>query len=116
MNVTLAIANAEGSAVLPHLARSTCFVVLNIEDGHVTARSERPRGADQCGDHRTFVEMLEGCQAVICGAIGQGAADSLEAHGIKPMVVARPMSMEEALQHYLAGTLPTTGERECLCG
>lgn len=116
MNTTLAIATADGVNVSPHLARATLFSVLTIADGCVEARADRARETDQCGNHRTFVEMLDGCRAVICGGIGQGAVNALEAHGIKPLVVAGAMTMEEALARYLAGDLPTTDARVCLCG
>jgi predicted Fe-Mo cluster-binding NifX family protein len=60
--------------------------------------------------------MLSGCQAVICGGIGQGAADALEANGIEPVVTAGKHSVDEAIALYLAGSLTTTHERICLCG
>ena len=116
MNTTLAIATTDGVNVCAHLARSTSFVVLTIENGLVSSRAVRSRAADQCGNHRTFVELLEGCSAVVCGGIGQGAVDSLEAHGIQPLVAAGALSIEEALERYLAGSLATTNERVCLCG
>jgi hypothetical protein len=68
------------------------------------------------GNHRTFTELLEGCSAVICGGIGQGAVNSLAAAGVQSIVLAAPMSIEAAAAGYLAGSLVTTEERVCLCG
>jgi len=59
--------------------------------------------------------MLSGAQAVICGGIGQGAADSLAANGIEPLVVSGARSIDEAVNQYLAGSLSTTADRVCLC-
>ena len=62
------------------------------------------------------MEMLEGCRAVICGGIGQGAYDSLVRNGIEPVVTPETITIEDAVAQYLAGTLKTTDERVCLCG
>ncbi len=115
MNSRIAIATTDGVSVCEHLARSAAFVVLEVEDGRVVSRAVRNRASDRCGNHKSFVEMLEGCNAVICGGIGEGAFDSLAKHGIRSIVTAGPQSIEDAAAKYLAGTLPTSGERVCLC-
>ncbi|HYW43422.1 MAG TPA: NifB/NifX family molybdenum-iron cluster-binding protein [Bryobacteraceae bacterium] len=115
-SIRLGIATADGLSVCDHLARSTSFLILELEDGRVASGTVRTRSTGQCGHHKTFVDLLDGCQAVVCGGIGQGAVDSLTAHGIEPLVVTGPMSIDDALKHYLAGTLPMTAERVCLCG
>jgi predicted Fe-Mo cluster-binding NifX family protein/Fe-S-cluster containining protein len=111
----IALATADGFSVADHLARSTGFVVLDIENSAVQSRSLRNRASEACGNHATFVEMLEGCGAVICGGIGAGAWNSLTANGIRPIVLAGPLSLEDAAAGYLAGTLATTEDRVCLC-
>jgi predicted Fe-Mo cluster-binding NifX family protein len=112
----LAAGTADGISVCGHLARSAAFLIFEIEDGRIAARGTRTRITDQCGNHRTFIEMLAGCRAVICGGIGQSAYDSLARNGIEPVVAAQPISAEDAVAQYLAGTLATTDERVCLCG
>jgi predicted Fe-Mo cluster-binding NifX family protein len=112
----LAVATTDGSSVCDHLARSAAFVILEIENGKVVSRSVRSRGTDSCGQHRSFVELMSGCQTVICGGIGQSAANALAASGIEAAVLAMPLSIEEAAAGYLAGTLVTTEEHVCLCG
>ena len=111
----LAIATSDGVHIAEHLARSTGWVVLDIEGGEVLSRTMRLRGGEDCGNHTTFVGMLTGCDAVICGGIGEGAASALSAAGIEPLVAARPLTVEQALREWLAGTLATTLERVCLC-
>ena len=112
----IAIGTADGMSVCDHLARSSAFVVLEIEDGRVASRTVRDRRTDTCGNHASFVEILKGCTAVLCGGIGQGAAVSLAAHGTEPVVLADRHTIDDAVTQYLAGKLVTTNDRVCLCG
>jgi predicted Fe-Mo cluster-binding NifX family protein len=116
MHSTIAVATADGLSVGEHLARSASFVVMDVEDGRIVSRAVRHRESDSCGNHKSFVEMLEGCDGVICGGIGQGAWNALTAHGILPIVAAGKHSIDEAIGQYLAGSLATTDEKVCLCG
>ena len=111
----IAVGTTDGVSVCDHLAHSAAFVVLEVQDGRVTSRMVRERGTDACGNHASFVEMLEGCAAVLCGGIGLGAADSLAAHGIEPVVALEKHSIDEAVTLYLSGQLVTTTGRVCLC-
>jgi predicted Fe-Mo cluster-binding NifX family protein len=114
----IAIATADGVTVCDHLARASAFVVVEVNSGVAGARTTRERGAEACGNHATFVEMLAGCGAVICGGIGQGAVDSLAAHGIRALVspAAAGTGIDDALQAWMGGRLATSDERACLCG
>ncbi len=111
----IAVGTADGQSVCDHLARSSAFVVLEVQDGRVLSKTVRVRDTGACGNHRSFVEILEGCRAVLCGGIGQGAYDSLAAHGIEPLVVAGKCSVDDAVERYLSGRLSTTTDRVCLC-
>ncbi len=111
----IAIATSDGISVSDHLAVSSAFLLLEIEDGAITSGAYRTRATGACGDHAGFVELLNGAQVVICGGIGQGAADTLAAHGIEPLVVAAGQSIDDAVNQYLAGSLAISAERVCLC-
>lgn len=118
MEVTrIAIATADGVSVCDHLARSAAFVVVEVTAGVPAARVTRARGTEACGNHATFVEMLAGCDAVICGGIGEGAAVSLAKHGIRALVspAAAGSPIDDALQAWMEGRLATSDERVCLC-
>src|ERR1035437_870935 len=118
MQVTrIAIATADGVSVCDHLARSAAFVVVEVNSGVPGARVVRARGTEACGNHATFVEMLAGCDAVICGGIGEGAAVALAAHGIRGLVAptAAGSPIDDALQAWIEGRLATSDERVCLC-
>lgn len=119
MQVTrIAIATSDGVSVCDHLARSAAFIVVEWRDGVPGARTVRTRGTGACGNHASFVQMLAGCDAVICGGIGGGAAESLAAHGIESLVSheAAGRSIDEALRAWAEGRLATSDERVCLCG
>jgi predicted Fe-Mo cluster-binding NifX family protein len=111
----IAIATTDGISVCDHLARSTAFLILEIQDGAIVSGTFRSRSTDTCGNHAGFLEMLDGANAVICGGIGQGAFDSLAAHGIEALVLDGPHSIDEAVNRFLAESLSLTGERVCLC-
>jgi predicted Fe-Mo cluster-binding NifX family protein len=113
---SIAIGSADGISVCGHLARSASFLILEIDDGQVISREVRVRGDDQCGRHKTFVDLMQGCRAVLCGGAGQGAVDALAKAGVQVVVLARPMRVEDAVRGYLDGSLETTGARVCLCG
>jgi predicted Fe-Mo cluster-binding NifX family protein len=110
----IAVATADGVSVSDHLARSSAFVVVDLASGERTVRA---RGNEACGNHATFVEMLAGCDAVICGGIGQGAAVSLAGHGIAALVAPSwaGKTIDEALVAWKEGRLATSDERVCLC-
>src|SRR5438309_708286 len=109
----IAIATSDGVSVCDHLARAAAFVIVGVAEGREVARSLRTRGAGACGNHATFVEMLSGCSAVICGGVGEGAAVSLAAHGVAalvaPSAVGRPI--DDALRAWVDDRLATSGER-----
>lgn len=111
----IAIGTTDGVSVCDHLARSSAFVVLEVEDGRIVSKAVRERFSDRCGNHASFVELLEGCAAVICGGIGQGAFDSLRRAGIEPLVAADRHTVDDAAALYLAGKLRVTDARVCLC-
>jgi len=118
MQVTrIAIATADGVSVCDHLARSAAFIVVEVNSGMPGARTARARATEACGNHATFVEMLAGCDAVICGGIGQGAAVSLAAHGIRTLVSPSSVGtkIDEAVRAWIEGRITTSDERVCLC-
>src|ERR1035437_3128451 len=98
MNSTrIAIATTDGISVCDHLAQSSAFLILEIQDGAITSGTFRTRSNEACGNHASFVDMLSGASAVICGGIGQGAADSLAASGIEPLVIGGNHSIDDAV-------------------
>jgi len=112
----VAIGTSDGESVCGHLARSAAFVVVEVEGGEVRSGHMRVRATDQCGNHKAFTEVLAGCSAVVCGGIGTGAYEALVRARIRPLVLKESLSLKQAVSGFLAGTLPLTDERVCLCG
>lgn len=110
-----AIGTTDGVMLCGHFASSAAFIVLDVEDGRIIAKSIRERGSGACGCHKSFLELLEGCQSVLCGGISQSMDDLLSSHGIEPVVSAVQHPVEEAVALYLDGKLKTTTERICIC-
>src|SRR5580700_10135187 len=97
----IAIATVDGISVCDHLARSTSFLILEIHEGAIVSGTFRSRATDTSGNHAVFLEMLAGAHAVICGGIGQAAAEMLAANRIEPLVLTRPHSIDEAVNGFL---------------
>ena len=112
----IAVATSDGLSVCSHLARSTGFLILEVDNGVIRSRTYRSRATDTCGKHASFGELLAGTSAVICGGIGQGAADFLSGLGIDSLVVTGNHSIDDAVNRYLAGSLELSDARVCLCG
>jgi predicted Fe-Mo cluster-binding NifX family protein len=113
MNPTrIAIATIDGISVCDHLARSTAFLILEIHDGAIVSGTFRSRPTDTCGNSAGFLELLAGANAVMCGGIGQGASDLLAAHGIEPLILDGPYSIDEAVNAFLAGAIKLSRERD----
>jgi predicted Fe-Mo cluster-binding NifX family protein len=110
----IALATIDGISICDHLARSTAFLILEIQDGAIVSGTFRSRPTDTCDNHAGFVDMVAGAQAVICGGVGQGAVDTLAAHGVETLVLEGPHSIDDAVNRFLAGSLKLGGERVCL--
>ena len=110
----IGVATTDGISVCEHLARSTAFLILQVEDGAITSGKFRCRPADSCGTHAGFVDMLAGADAVICGGIGERPADVLTAHCIEPLVFVGAHSIDQAVNKFLDGRLALGSERVSL--
>jgi predicted Fe-Mo cluster-binding NifX family protein len=113
---TLAVACTDGPLVADHLARASRFLLYSVAGGQATFASTVERGADECGNHRSFTDLLAGCDAVLCGGVGQGAVNALADTGTRTIVLDRPYTAQDAVAAYLTGTLEVSDARVCLCG
>jgi predicted Fe-Mo cluster-binding NifX family protein len=100
----IAIATTDGISVSDHLALSTAFLILEIQDGAIVSGTFRSRPTDTSGGHAGFVEMLAGARAVMCGGMSDAQADLLATEGIDTMIVEGPHSIDEAVNGFLAGS------------
>jgi len=111
----LAIGTTDGAMLCGHFALSSAFIILDIEDGRIISQTIRERGSGACGNHKSFLELLQDCRAVLCGGISQAMEQMLSSHGIEPVVSAVKHPVDEAAALYLNGRLQTTSERICIC-
>ena len=65
-------------------------------------------------NHATMADVLHDCEAILCLGMGWRAAEALKACGIEPLMVQTDLPAHEAVEAYLAGSLPT-GKGFCRC-
>jgi len=128
MKVAVASDNAVGIA--DHFGRSSCFIIFELQDGVIKgteiranrhtafARGECPGDEHEPHahnhDHAGIVGLLKDCEAILCHGMGWRAAEELKANGIRALMVAAPLSAEQAVRAYASGTLEVSGEH-CGC-
>jgi len=131
----IAVATEDGVSVSQHFGRSAGFVVFDANDGQISEgefRTNRhtPHAQGICGiDHHTsghahghsghshagIVDLLQDCQVVLCGGMGAGAAQSLTARGIRPIVTSGVDSARDAVAQYVRGELNLNAPGFCGC-
>lgn len=120
----IAVPSDDGMQIAEHFGRSACFIIFEIDENKVTNKEIRSNihggehhgechGAGQHGhvyghNHAGMGETLQDCEAILCRGMGGGAASALKAVGIEPFMVQTQLSAQEAVEAYLAGTLPTS--------
>lgn len=115
----------DGKTISRHFGRAAYYLVIEVEDGEVLGREMREKMGhthfvsqdshqDHGGEHGTspeshtkhlsMAETISDCKALICGGMGRGAYQSMEAIGITP-IVTQMSDIEAALLAYLEGGL-----------
>ena len=126
----IAVATIDGIALSQHFGQSKGFVVFDVEDSTVRSRELRtnadtPHNQGICNHdgenapaahgHAGIFELLGGCSVVLCGGMGGGAAQSMLANGIKPVILPGERSADDAVAIFISGTLPVAGAGFCNC-
>ena len=126
----IAVPSDDGTFIAAHFGRSASFLVFEVEDGKIVGNEVRTnvqggaqhvecQGAGADGhahghNHATMGEALQDCEAILCLGMGWRAAEALKAFGIDPLMVQTELPAVEAVEAYLAGSLPT-GTGFCRC-
>lgn len=101
----------ENGEIFQHFGHTELFRIYDVEDGKVTHRMTiRPIGAG----HEAMAGVLKkaGADLLICGGIGSGAKQALEAMGIRLCAGVRGSS-DAAVDAFLRGTLNYTATSNC---
>ena len=121
----IAVATADGSTVSQHFGQSKGFLVFTLENGAIVGRELKgvaatPHNEGVCSGHAQssaggVAAMLEGCEALLCGGIGGGAAQAVANLGVKPMALAGVADAEEAVRMYCDGRATQVQAGFCNC-
>ncbi|HWA94660.1 MAG TPA: NifB/NifX family molybdenum-iron cluster-binding protein [Terracidiphilus sp.] len=120
----IAVATADGSTVSQHFGQSRGFIVFTVEEGRITGRelksaADTPHNEGVCSGQAQqgggVAALLEGCEALLCGGMGGGAATAIVQLGIKPMVLAGVPDAEEAVRMFCDGRASEKQAGYCNC-
>ncbi len=101
----------ENGEVFQHFGRTPAFKVYEISDGKVISSEVIDTNGTGHGALAGFLEDI-GADVMICGGIGGGAIAAMSEAGIKVYAGASG-SADEAVNAYVAGSLPEIGEAAC---
>jgi predicted Fe-Mo cluster-binding NifX family protein len=127
----IAIPTMDERTLSAHFGRSKAFIVVDVENSQVLGREVRANvqghqahghlADDQIGhgqghghhDHGGFVALLQDCTMVLAGGMGAGAWNALRNAGLKVYLVPNPVTVEEAVDLFLAGKLTENDRAVC---
>lgn len=121
----IAVPSDDGTFIAAHFGRSAAFLVFETEDNRIVRKEARTNGQGgiphgECHgpgadgqssghNHATMGEVLQDCEAILCLGMGWRAAEALKSFGVEPLIVQTELPAQEAVEAYLAGSLPTGG-------
>ena len=114
-----------------HFGRAAYYMVVTIENGKIVSRERRDKlghahlantphtdepgqphgfGPQAHNRHLQMAEAIADCEALLCGGMGRGAYESLQARQIKPVVTDIHL-IDEAALAYAEGRIVDLVER-----
>jgi predicted Fe-Mo cluster-binding NifX family protein len=123
-NNTIAFVTDDGSTISSHFGRALYYEIITLQNGKIADRRRvnkaghhsfgpEAHGADGHHDddkHAAMTAPLAGVAALVARGMGMGAQQYLVASGIRP-ILTDLHTIDEAVQHYLAGTLVNNPQR-----
>jgi len=121
----IAAITEDGRTISQHFGRAPYYMVVTVEDGKIVGREQREKmghahfaqesHADEPGQphgfgpeahnrHLQMAEAIADCEALLCGGMGRGAYESMQARHIKPVVTDIPL-IDEAVMAYAQGKI-----------
>jgi predicted Fe-Mo cluster-binding NifX family protein len=126
----IAVATVDGIAFSQHFGQSKGFVVFETDGTTVLSRelrtsSDTPHNQGIChhsGENQPasqgrggIRELLSGVTVLLCGGMGAGAAQSLQACGIDPVILSGAETADDAVAAYLRGNASKSAPGFCNC-
>jgi predicted Fe-Mo cluster-binding NifX family protein len=119
----IAAITADGVSIHSHFGQAPYFTVLEIVDGHIISREQRPKPFHKWHyDHAvhhpekrdahsgSMAAVIDDCEVLLARGMGEPAFYALSAAGIEPILVSEK-TIDEAVQAYLSGELQHHSER-----
>jgi predicted Fe-Mo cluster-binding NifX family protein len=116
----------DGKTISQHFGRAPYYLVVTVENEQIVDRELRDKlghsqfanqphepeapgqmhgiGPASHNKHLMMSETIADCEALLCGGMGMGAYQSMEARGIKP-VVTDIWDIEQAVMAYIDGKI-----------
>ncbi|MFC2038153.1 NifB/NifX family molybdenum-iron cluster-binding protein [Chloroflexota bacterium] len=128
----IAVITEDGKTISQHFGRAPLYEVYSVEEGKVISKETRDKAGHHTfannshpetapgerhgydtgaqSRHATMAQTIDDCQVLIAGGMGWGAYEGLKGFNIDP-IVTDITSMDEAVESYLAGSLPNLMDR-----
>ena len=101
----------ENGEVFQHFGRTPAFKVYDVEDGEIKSSEVLATGDSGHGALAGFLDNA-GAKVLICGGIGGGAVNAMNAAGIK-IYAGASGNTDDVVKQYIDGTLPEAGDATC---
>ncbi len=120
-----ALITEDGKSVSRHFGRAPFYLVLTVENGQIVGREMRDKlnhshfaneshehhpgerhgfGPEEQDRHVRMAAPITDCEAVLCGGMGAGAYQSLQAAGVRP-ILTDVIDVDEAARSYIEGRI-----------
>jgi predicted Fe-Mo cluster-binding NifX family protein len=122
----IAAITEDGETISQHFGRAAYYMVVTVEDGEIVERQLREKlghshfaaephpeeapgqphgmGPQAESRHARMAASIADCQVLLCGGMGQGAYQSMQAQGIRPIVTDFEL-INEAVRAVVDGTI-----------
>jgi len=120
----IAVATMDGSSVSQHFGQSRGFIVFEVDGQQIKSCEVRngdstPHNEGVCNgevhNHDGKSGMLAGCDVMICGGMGAGAANAVQQMGVRPVIVPGVPSAEQAVALFVEGKIDSAAVSLCNC-
>jgi predicted Fe-Mo cluster-binding NifX family protein len=125
-HIKIAVITDDGKTISQHFGRAPYYLVATVENGQIINQEMREKighthfahlhepgeehgpqhGMDDASHrkHASMAEAIADCEAVLCRGMGQGAYQSMQRLGIRP-IVTDIAAVDEAVLAYVSGSI-----------